>query len=136
MQEKLRIGTAAIIIKDGLILLGKRKGSHGDGDWGFPGGHLEYGETPEDCLRREVTEETGLTISTIKKAPYTNDFFSKDNKHYITLFFIVTCNKGEPEIREPEKLEQWKWFAWDKLPENLFLPIKNLRKQGFNPHTE
>lgn len=133
MQEKLRIETAAIIVKDGLILLGKRKGSHGDGDWGFPGGHLEYGETPEDCVRREVKEETGLTIKTIRTAPYTNDLFPDEKKHYVTLFFIVTCEQGNPEVMEPKKLDQWKWFAWDKFPENLFLPIKNLRKQNFSP---
>ncbi|MFA5134836.1 MAG: NUDIX hydrolase [Patescibacteria group bacterium] len=133
MKEKPLIGTAAIIVRNGRVLLGKRKNSHGHGDWGFPGGHLEFGEAPEDCIRREVREETGLAVRSITAAPYTNDYFPEKNKHYVTLFFIVTCKPGEPIIRESEKLERWEWYPWDKLPDNLFLPIRNLLKRGFNP---
>jgi len=36
---------------------------------------------------------------------------------------------------EPEKCEKWEWFEWEKLPKNLFLPFKNLKKQGFHPYS-
>ena len=47
---------------DGKILLGKRKGAHGAGEWSLPGGHLEFNESFERCCEREVMEETGICL--------------------------------------------------------------------------
>ena len=53
--------TAAVIEKDGKILIAKRKQSQKlGGKWEFPGGKLEPGETPEECLKRELQEELGI----------------------------------------------------------------------------
>lgn len=46
-----RVGVGVLIFRNGLLLLGKRSGSHGAGDWSAPGGHLEYGETPQQRAR-------------------------------------------------------------------------------------
>lgn len=56
------LGVGVLVIENGRVLLGKRKGSHGAGTWSAPGGHLEYGESIENCAEREVLEETGLRI--------------------------------------------------------------------------
>ena len=88
-----RIGVGVLVFREGKILLGKRKNSHGAETWQAPGGHLEFGESIEDCAKREVLEETGLRISELKKGPYTNDFFKSSdetqNKHYVTLFILA-----------------------------------------------
>ena len=128
-----KVGVAVVIRKDGKVLLGKRKNAHGDGTWAFPGGHLEWHEAIEDCAKRETQEETGITIKNIQIGPYTNDFFEKENKHYITLFVIADYDAGEVQIMEPEKCEAWEWFDWDNFPKPLFEPIQKLRKQSFNP---
>jgi 8-oxo-dGTP diphosphatase len=127
------VGVGVIIIKDGKVLLGKRKNAHGDGTWCCPGGHLEFKEDIEACAHREVFEETGLRIKNIKMGPYTNDKFEKEGKHYVTLFVIAEYKSGELELKEPEKCERWGWFTWDDLPEPLFLPTVNLVNLGFNP---
>lgn len=127
-----RVGVGVILIKNETILLGKRKNSHGAATWAPPGGHLEFGESWQDCAKREVLEETGIQISNILFYAVTNDIFIQENKHYLTLFMITETFTDEPKIMEPEKCEFWSWFSINELPENLFLPLKNLIVQKSN----
>ena len=53
-KEQPKIGIGVVVVKENSVLLGKRKGAHGSGHWGFPGGHLELCETPETCAAREL----------------------------------------------------------------------------------
>jgi 8-oxo-dGTP diphosphatase len=132
-EQKPEAGVGVCVVKDGKVLLGKRLNSHGNGCWSFPGGHLEMYETWEQCAEREVLEETGIRIKNIRFAGVTNDLFIEERKHYITLFMMADFETGELKIMEPEKCSEWNWFSWDRLPQPLFLPITNLRKQGFTP---
>ncbi|KAJ9136643.1 hypothetical protein NKR23_g9688 [Pleurostoma richardsiae] len=127
-----RVGVAAIIQNaDGKVVLGKRKASHGAGQWAFPGGHLEYGESVYECAEREVLEETGMGVMATSLTGVTNNVFHDVNKHYITLF--VKCEmlnpSTQPELREPDKCEGWFWKSWDEIrqipKEELFLPVVN-----------
>lgn len=122
-----------IIKKDGKVLMGKRKNSHGEGTWNFPGGHLEYEESWEECARRETREEAGIEIKNIIFATATNDIFENEQKHYITIYMVAEYESGEVQLLEPEKCDEWKWFSWNELPRPLFLPTENLLKMGFNP---
>ncbi len=134
MPDRPKVGVGVIVLSKNKVLLGKRKSPHGDGTWSFPGGHLEYGETPEECALRELAEESGLTkVTNIRRGPYTNDVFDESQKHYITLHILMDLVEGEAVVMEPDKLEQWQWFDWNHLPSPLFLPQKNLLKQNFNP---
>ncbi|UQV20108.1 nucleotide triphosphate diphosphatase NUDT15 [Vibrio sp. J383] len=126
MSQEVRVGVAAVILREGRVLLGERIGSHGAHTWATPGGHLEWGESIEECAKRETLEETGLVVSAFEKLTFTNDIFEKENKHYITLFFVASDASGEPQVAEPDKCKQWKWFKLDELPEPLFLPLTNL----------
>jgi 8-oxo-dGTP diphosphatase len=127
-EKRPLVGVAVIIVRDGKLLLGKRKQSHGSGTWQFPGGHLEYEESIEACARREVSEETGLQIKNIQLGPYTNDIFKQDGKHYITIYVMADYAAGDVTVKEPDKCEKWRWFEWENLPEPVFLPIRNLKK--------
>jgi 8-oxo-dGTP diphosphatase len=133
MEKIPKIGVGVIIRKDNKILLGKRKNAHGTGTWCPPGGHLEFMETITACAKRETDEESGLVITNIQKPVFTEDFFKEEDKHYITMLVTADWELGEPELREPHKCEEWKWFAWDELPSPLFLPMQNHIDQGYNP---
>ena len=124
-----RVGVSAIVLNDiSQILMGKRKGSHGAGTWSFPGGWLEYGENPYIAVKRECMEECGLDVHILNRGPYTNDIFTEEehgkNLHCLTLFFLAYTS-GTPELREPEKCEEWGWFHYNELPTPLFLPVEN-----------
>ncbi len=136
MQNRPAVGVAVIVIQNEKVLLGKRLNSHGSGTWAFPGGHLECGESIEDCAKREVVEETGLSIKNLQCATFTNDIFGEEKKHYVTLFVVSEYDSGELQIKEPDKCENWVWFSWNEFPEPLFLSLKNLLDQGFNPMSE
>lgn len=135
ISKQVRVGVAAIIKKEGKILMGKRIGAHGEGDWAFPGGHLEVGEAFEGCVKREVLEETSLRVKNIRFGAVTNDIFQKENKHYITIFMICDYDSGDVKLMEPDRCEKWEWFEWEKLPDPKFVPVQNLLKQGFNPES-
>jgi len=128
-----RVGVPVFVIRGDRFLLGRRRGAHGAGEWALPGGHLEFGETVDQCARREVLEETGLTLGEIRSGPWSNDLFATEGKHYVTLFLLADAPIGEPELREPEKCEGWGWYRWAELPEPLFQPLGSLKARGFTP---
>lgn len=118
MEQRVpRVGVGVIVLRDGLVLLGKRFGSHAPGTWALPGGHLEFGESVEQCASREVLEETGLHIQRLSPGPYTNDVFATENRHYVTLFVVAHTAPGNPQLREPSKCLSWQWFRWSDLPQ-------------------
>lgn len=125
------VGVAVLVVRDGRVLLGLRRGAHGAGTWACPGGHLEHGEAIAACARREVLEETGLSVDHVEHAAFTSDLFPENGRHYVTLFVTARADPGEPRVLEPAKCERWAWFAWDALPEPLFAPLATLRAQGF-----
>ena len=136
-EQRPLIGVAAIVIKKNKVLLGKRKGPHGEGTWSFPGGKLDFGEEPKICALRETEEETGFKVELMDNGNLcasTNDFFEAENLHYVTLYFRAKYIEGELRIMESKKCEEWRWCNWERFSElKLFLPVRNLIKQSYNP---
>ena len=128
-----RVGVGVIVMRNGLVLLGERIGAHGAGTWALPGGHLEFGESVEQCARREVWEETGLELQQVSPGPYTNDLFATEGKHYVTLFVVSQSVTGESVLKEPTKCARWDWFRWSELPTPLFQPLDTLRRTRYAP---
>jgi len=121
-NQKPKVGVVVMIFRDGKILIGKRKGSHGEGKWAWPGGHLEYMESFENCAKREVMEETGIEIENIRFLRLLN-FKDYAPKHYVDIALIADWKSGEPRVCEPEKCEGWEWRDIDNLPEPLFAAL-------------
>ena len=126
MKSRPLIGVGVIIVKQGHLLLLKRKSVHGAGSWSTPGGHLEFGESPEDCATRETREETGVEIGTARFLGITNDLFTEADRHYITLWMQGEYQSGTPTIMAPYEMSAVDWFKLDALPRPLFLPLQNL----------
>ncbi len=126
MPDRPRIGVGVIVTRGNEVLLIHRKGPHGAGTWSPPGGHLEFGETPEQCAVREAQEETGLDVTRLAFRAITNDVFESEGTHYITIWMSAAYSGGTPTVSDPEEVTELGWFAWDALPGPLFLPLQNL----------
>jgi 8-oxo-dGTP diphosphatase len=93
------VGIGALVQRQGRILLVRRGGEPGLGLWSLPGGVLEPGEMLENGVRREVFEETGLTVQTVRLF----DVFERilrDKKdrleyHYVLLDYLCRVTGGE-----------------------------------------
>ncbi len=107
-----------MIWKDGKVLMGKRKAAHGDGEYAWPGGHLEFNETFEECAKRETKEEAGIEIHNIRFLRLVNGRVY--GKHYVDIGLIADWKSGEPKVCEPDKCEGWDWYDPKNLPEPLF----------------
>ena len=126
MPQQSQVGIGVLITKDDRVLLMKRKNSHGDGTWSAPGGHLEYGELPEQCAIREAQEEVGVIITDVTFLAITNDVFEMEQKHYITIWMAGRHVSGTPTMHAAHEMSALDWFSWDSLPEPLFLPFEHL----------
>ena len=118
-EKLLRVGTNVLIFKEGKILLGKRIGGFGTNTYQTPGGHLEYMESAEECLRRETREEAGIEIKNVKFL-FAMNFRAYAPRHYAHFGFTANWESGEPIDGEPDKCTDWKWYDLDNIPQPLF----------------
>lgn len=123
------VGVGVFVWKDGKFIMGQRLGSHGANTWSVPGGWLEFGESWEDCAKREVMEETGMKIDNIRFVTATNNIFEKEHTHSVTIWLDSDWVSGEPKITEPDKFIDMQWHDFKTLPAPLFEPCwQSLRK--------
>jgi len=124
-REKIKACVGVMIFKDGKVLMGERKGSHGSGEYSFPGGHLEFGESFEECVKRETFEETGVKIKNIKFQCLSN-IYKHSGRQDVLVSFIADWESGEDKIMEPEKCNSLNWYDLNNLPSPLFYPSEVL----------
>lgn len=112
--------TAGVIRRDGRILIAQRKSGHLAGKWEFPGGKIEPGETPEQCLERELHEEFKIEV-TVGSHVATSVFEYKEitiellgyEAEYVRGDFVLT-DHSQIEWVKPAELP-----AWDLAPADL-----------------
>jgi|SRR3989344_8021033 len=113
---------AVIRNKDGRYLLLDRVNiPHG---WACPGGHVDNRETPEQAIKREVREETGLTVSALEHAleqdvSWNNCRWHKGHHHHV---FVVTKWDGTVKISTREA-KDWGWFAPEEIKKLSLEPV-------------
>jgi len=130
-SPNVRVGVGVFVFKDGKFLVQKRQGSHGEGTWSLPGGHLEFSESFEETAKREVKEESNLSIKNVRFGAITNDHFVDEHKHYVTIWMLSEWKNGEVMNMEPEKCTAQSWNTFEDLPEPLFLTWNQLFKSEF-----
>lgn len=129
-RSMVRVGVGAIVVRDGAILMARRRNVHGDGTWSTPGGHMEFGESPEQCAARETLEETGVVVCRPRILTTTNDVMPADGRHYLTVWVRCEHESGEGEPLSPHELDLVAWHRLDALPSLLFAPFRALLESG------
>ncbi|MGZ4862995.1 MAG: NUDIX domain-containing protein [Halobacteriota archaeon] len=95
MHKNPALTVDAVIVKDGEIVLIKRKGEPFRGQYALPGGFVEYGETVEAALRREVLEETGLAVEVRSLVGVYSDPRRDPRGHVVSVAFAAVIVRGE-----------------------------------------
>ena len=117
MPHPIPVIGAVILDNLGRVLLGKRLKDPGSLTWALPGGKMELMESFEECLQREVLEETGLEVLLKELVSISSE--TLDEFHGINIGFTAEIIRGKPEVKEKDKCEMWDWFPLDELPEPL-----------------
>lgn len=118
---------ALIFDSKGKILLCKRSknAKNERGCWEAPGGTVEFGETLEHAILREMKEELGVDLKLLKQLPAANHIIADEHQHWIPSAFICCIKNGKkPKIMEPHKCDEIGWFALNKLPKPLSIITK------------
>jgi len=106
------------ILKDGKILLIKRKNNPYKDKWALPGGFVEYGERVENTVVREVLEETGLKAAVKEIIGVYSDPNRDPRGHTITIVYLLDFIKGE--LKSGDDAADAKFFNLDDLPDLAF----------------
>src|SRR5690242_17043099 len=108
-----RIGVFAVIERDGMVLLARRRDI---GWWNLPGGGLESGETVDEGLLREVREEVCAEVRVTRLV----GVYSKPQKNEVVLTFLCHLEHGQDEaIGTSDEVSEIGWFAPESLPVDL-----------------
>jgi len=124
-------GASVIVIRDGHILLQKRKDN---GCWGYHGGCLELGERLEDAAKRELYEETGIKVNSMKLY----GVFSGPELHYVyphgdevyNVDTVYVCDDFEGELSaDTAEVSELRWFPFNDVPVNLSPPVSGIIRE-------
>ena len=113
-RKKLYLALKAVIVKDEKILILRRtkKENCFREMWDIPGGGINFGETPEEALKREVKEETNLEVEVIKPLRVWT-FFKDENTQVVGV--TMFCRYKSGDIRLSEEHEEFKWIRPEEI---------------------
>lgn len=125
-KDYIGVGCGAFIINDkGELLLQLRNKAPEKEYWSIPGGRVELFETFEEAVKREVKEETGVEVEIISLLGICDHIIKNEERHWVSPSYLCKIVEGEPQILEPTKHLDMKWFSLDKLPEKITITTKD-----------
>jgi ADP-ribose pyrophosphatase YjhB (NUDIX family) len=117
---------AIIEMEEGIILIKRKNSPFG---WAIPGGFVDYGETLEDAVCREMKEETCLDINLIRQF-HTYSDPKRDPRHHTVSTIFIAAASGTPEAADDAK--DIGVFTRNNLPENIAFDHRQILEDYFN----
>ena len=106
--------------KQSCVLLIKRKANPFEGRWAIPGGFVEEGETLAEAARRELKEETGLTVNELEQL-YTAGDPGRDPRGWtVSVVYLIRVDPKKIKPKAGDDAKEVKWFPLDRLPPLAF----------------
>jgi 8-oxo-dGTP diphosphatase len=105
-----------VIVRDGTVLLGRRRDEPFAGWWALLGGFVEWDETAEAALARELREEAGLRVASARLL----GVFSDPGRHERNAIALGYAVEAEGEPRAGDDVGELRWWPLDALPELAF----------------
>lgn len=126
-REQFKVYVAAylaLIQNDRILLLRRFNTGYQDGKYSLVAGHLDGGETVEECIIREAKEEANIDLSRedlqVKHIMHRN----ASDREYMDVYLTATGWNGELKNMEPHKCDDLSWFPLTALPENLIDEVR------------
>ncbi len=116
-MKQIGLTADAVIIRDGRVLLVKRRFDPFKGMWALPGGFVEHGEATEGAVRREVLEETCLEVKSVKLLGVYSDPKRDPRGRTVTIAYVCEA-VGEPNAGDDAA--ETRWWPLNGLPETAF----------------
>lgn len=118
-MPNIEIIARGVILKNGKVLLCQAKTR---ANWYFPGGHVEWGETGETALRRELGEETGAEITGPEFIGLNENAYDFQNETHQEVNLIFRAETAESDIEAKEDHLRYRWAALGDLEKEYVLP--------------
>lgn len=119
-KDYIGVGVGAVVINsENEVLLLLRKKDPERGCWSIPGGTVEYGESVEEALIRELEEELSIEVEIVGLLRVTNHILKEGPTHWVSPAFLVRHISGSPCNMEPDYHEDMRWYPIHSLPSNI-----------------
>jgi len=123
-----RITTKAIIHKEGKVLLVE---DH-NGKWEMPGGKIDFNESPNDTIQRELREELGFTNVMVENVVNVWSFsVTKDEVEYQFVVIVYSVKTDETEVVKSDEHKEYKWIPFSEVDS---LNIREGYKESINKY--
>jgi 8-oxo-dGTP diphosphatase len=132
-KHQPEIGVAVFCIRNGKLLVARRRSGKLNGQYACPGGHLKWMETFIDAAVRELREETGLIAAPGDCSVVSVDQgFAREEHHcWVVINVEVAEWRGEPCCMEPKKQGPWEWRPLGKLPRKTMETVRREAERQF-----
>lgn len=127
-KEQFKVYVAAYLVlieNDRILLLRRFNTGYQDGKYSLVAGHLDGGETVEECIIREAKEEANIDLSRenlqVKHIIHRN----ASDREYMDVYLMATRWNGNIQNMEPHKCDDLSWFPLAALPENLIDEVRS-----------